>query len=125
MNDVLDGTSNTIMIAEKFVDPSRYTPVQVNQDPTQHTWGSLGFTDNGYFGGWSWSTLRCSQGGPIQDKPYTTNAFWQMMGSAHPHAMNALLADGSVRPFRYSMVNGIFQVLCRKADGLVVNMGGL
>jgi hypothetical protein len=128
LNDILDGTSNTIMIAEKFVDPTRYLPAQVNLDPVVPTapgWGSLGFTDSGYYHGWSWSTLRCSQSGPIQDRHYTTIAYWQMFGSAHPGAMNGLIADGSVRQFRYSMANPIFQVLCRKADGLAVNLAGI
>src|SRR5262245_47980572 len=94
---VTDGTSNTLMIAEKFVDPTRYQPVQVNLDPTQHTWGSLGFTDNGYYQGWSWATMRCSMNGPIRDQPYTTNAYWQMFGSAHSSGINAVFADGSVK----------------------------
>jgi hypothetical protein len=125
MNDVLDGTSNTIMMAEKFVDPSRYLPLPVNADPTQHTWGSLGFTDNGYYQGWSWATLRCTQGGPVQDKYYTTSAFWQMFGSAHPGGINAVCADGSVRTFKYTIANPIFQLLCRKSDGISVDFGGL
>jgi prepilin-type N-terminal cleavage/methylation domain-containing protein len=131
-NDILDGTSNTIMMAEKFVDPKRYMPGALSQADvetatTQSTnWGSLNFTDSGYLGGFtSWSTMRCSQGGPIQDKPYTTIAYWQMFGSAHPFAMHAVLADGSVRPFKYSIINGVFQVLCRRADGISINVAAL
>jgi prepilin-type N-terminal cleavage/methylation domain-containing protein len=124
LNDVLDGTSNTIMMAEKFVDPSRYMPVQLNQEPST-IWGTLGFTDSGYYGGWTWGTLRCSQGGPIRDQYYGTVAYWQMFGSAHPDSMNAVAADGAVRAFKYSMANPIFQVLCRKADGRAVSMGAL
>lgn len=128
MADIRDGSSNTIMIAEKFVDPSRYQPVQTNLDPVVPTapdWGSLGFTDNGYWQGWSWSTLRCTQGGPIRDRAYTTNAFWQMFGSAHPSGINALMSDGSVRQISFTVVNPIFQVLCRKNDGLTLDVGAL
>jgi hypothetical protein len=130
MNDILDGTSNTIMMAEKFIDPKRYEPVPLNvQDietatPQSQGWGSLGFTDSGYFGGWTWGTLRCSMNGPIRDQPYTTSAFWQMFGSAHPYGLNALLADGSVRNFRYSIANPIWQVLCRKSDGSALSLAG-
>ena len=68
---VLDGTSNTLMMAEKFVDPTRYRPVQSNLDPVEHTWGSLGFTDGGYWGGFtSWGVTSCSMGGPIRDQRY-------------------------------------------------------
>jgi prepilin-type processing-associated H-X9-DG protein len=112
------------MVAEKFVDPTRYEPVQLNQDPST-IWGQLGFTDSGYWGGFtSWSTMRCSMGGPIRDQPYTNNAYWQMFGSAHPNGINAVFADGSVKSISYSIPNPIFQVLCRKGDGLVVDLTG-
>jgi prepilin-type N-terminal cleavage/methylation domain-containing protein len=120
---VTDGLSSTIMFAEKFVDPTRYRPVQLNQDPTT-IWGSLGFTDNGYFSGWSWGTMRCSMSGPIRDQPYTTIAYWQMFGSAHPEGIQAAFGDGSVQMIRYSVPNAIFQLLCRKDDGLVINLAG-
>jgi prepilin-type N-terminal cleavage/methylation domain-containing protein/prepilin-type processing-associated H-X9-DG protein len=124
MAEIGDGTSNTIMMAEKFVDPTRYQPVQINQDPAQHTWGRLGFTDNGYYQGWSWGTMRCSMSGPIRDQFYTTVAYWQMFGSAHPNGINAAFADGSVKSVPYTIPNGIFQLLCRKSDGLVVDLSG-
>jgi type II secretory pathway pseudopilin PulG len=131
MNDILDGTSNTIMMAEKFVDPKRYDPVPSNVSdieqatPQSAAWGSLTFTDGGYFGGWTWGTLRCSGGGPVRDQPYTTVAYWQMFGSAHSAGLNAVLADGSVRTFRYSIANPIWQVLCRKSDGLAISLAGM
>jgi prepilin-type N-terminal cleavage/methylation domain-containing protein/prepilin-type processing-associated H-X9-DG protein len=121
---IVDGTSNTMMIGEKFVDPTRYAPVPVNEDPPQHTWGSLGFTDNGYYHGWSWGTMRCSMSGPIKDQPYTTIAYWQMFGSAHTNGINAVFADGSVKAISFTIPNPIFQLLCRKNDGLVVDLSG-
>jgi len=124
MAEVRDGASNTIMIAEKFVDPTRHRPVQLNQEPNT-IWGPLGFTDSGYWTGWNWGTLRCSQGGPIRDKEYTTVAWWQMFGSSHPTGINALMGDGSVRPFAYEIANPIFQVLCRKNDGLAIDANAL
>jgi prepilin-type N-terminal cleavage/methylation domain-containing protein/prepilin-type processing-associated H-X9-DG protein len=125
MAEITDGTSNTLMMAEKFVDPTRYMPVQSNQDPVEHTWGSLGFTDGGYWGGFtSWGTSRCSMGGPIRDQRYGTNAFWQMFGSAHPGGINAVMGDGSVRGISYTIPNPVFQVVCRRNDGLLVDLSG-
>lgn len=124
ISGVSDGLSNTLMMAEKFVDPTRYQPVAIPDDPEQHTWGRLGFTDSGYWGGWSWGTLRCSMGGPVRDQVYTTIAYWQMFGSAHAAGINAVFADGSVKLVSYTTPNPIFQLLCRKNDGLVVDLSG-
>ncbi len=54
-----------------------------------------------------------------------TTAWWQMFGSAHSSGLNAVLADGSVRTFRYSVPSAIFQVLCRKSDGLPISLAGM
>jgi prepilin-type processing-associated H-X9-DG protein len=124
MAGVTDGTSNTLLIGEKFVDPTRYQPVQLNQDPMQHTWGRLGFTDEGYWRGWSWGIMRCTQAGPVRDQPYTNNAYWQMFGSAHAGGINAVFADGSVKNISFTIPNGVFQTLCRKNDGAVINLDG-
>src|SRR5690606_12952785 len=80
--EVTDGTSKVLMLSEKFMDPSRYEPVGVRDDPVQPPWPGLGFTDMGYFHGWNWSTVRCSMYGPFQDQPYGQIAYWQMFGSA-------------------------------------------
>ena len=125
MAEITDGTSNTMMMGEKFVDPTRYRPIQSNLDPVEHTWGSLGFTDGGYWGGFtSWGVTRCSMGGPFRDQRYTTNAFWQMFGAAHPGGINATMGDGSVRSISYTIPNPIFQLVCRRNDGLSVDISG-
>lgn len=121
ISDITDGTSNVVMVSEKFMDPTRYYPQALPKDPPQLPWPTLGFTDNGYFGGWGWATLRCSMYGPIRDQPYGSLAYWQMFGSAHPGGINSLFADGSVRSLSFSMSNKIFQALCRKNDGQVLD----
>ena len=118
--DITDGTSNVIMVAEKFVDPTRYQPVAFTADPPQPPWPTLAFTDMGYFNGWNWSTVRCSMYGPIRDQRYGAIAYWQMFGSAHSSGVHALFADGAVRSISYSIPNPLFQLLCRKNDGLVL-----
>ena len=125
---ITDGTSNTIMIAEKFVDPTRYTPVQTNLDTvdTGACGTNCGFTDSGYWGGWAnWSVSRCSMSGPLRDAPYAqVPAGWQFFGSAHSSGLNCLFADGSVAHVKFGIPNAVFQLLVRKADGLVVNLAG-
>jgi prepilin-type N-terminal cleavage/methylation domain-containing protein/prepilin-type processing-associated H-X9-DG protein len=130
---IADGTSSTIMLSEKFVDPTRYQPVQSNLDTTAFGacgTGGCGFTDGGYWNGWTnWSTCRCSLRAPARDAPYgqpgsAWQAGWQFFGSAHPAGVNCLFADGSVANVKYSIPNAVFQLLVRKADGLVVDLTG-
>lgn len=122
-SDLLDGTSQVIMVAEKFVDPSRYQPSSLTSDPPQPPWPPLGFTDMGYYQGWNWSTVRCSMYGPVRDQRYGSIAYWQMFGSAHASGVGTLMADGSVRSTSFTIRNAIFQLLCRKDDG--VDLGSL
>jgi len=123
--EVLDGTSNTVMMAEKFVDPTRYRPIQTNLDPPEAGASpNSGFTDSGYYLGWAWGTLRCTQGGPIRDQRFKTTAWWQMFGSPHPAGINAVFGDGSVRSVSFNIPNPIFQLICRKDDGLQIDLTG-
>jgi prepilin-type processing-associated H-X9-DG protein len=131
--DITDGTSNTIMTAEKFVDPTRYEPVQTNLDTVNVGAcgaGGCGFTDNGYWNGWSsWSTCRCALQTPLRDAPYGApgsqfQAGWQFFGSAHPSGTNALFADGSVKHVPFGIPGAVWQLLVRKADGLIVDLSG-
>jgi prepilin-type processing-associated H-X9-DG protein len=125
MNEIADGTSNTLMVTEKYIDTSRYQPPQTNLDPPEAgATPNSGFTDAGYWGGYTWGTLRCSRGGPLRDSYPPAQAGWQMFGSAHPSGVNAVFADGSVKSIGFTVPNAIFQVLCRKSDGLVVDLTG-
>ena len=133
LTGIQDGTSSTMLLGEKFVDPTRYQPVQTNLDTAAVGAcgaGGCGFTDNGWVNGWAtWSTCRCSMSGPHRDAPYGDpgsqwQAGWQFFGSAHPGGMNALFADGSVQHIRYGIPNAVFQLLVRKGDGLVVSLAG-
>jgi len=125
MAQLIDGTSNVILFAEKFVDPTRYEPVAFAEEGPQPPWPSIAFTDMGYTYGWNWSTVRCSLYGPIRDQPLENIAYWQMFGSAHAEAINAAFADGSVRELNYDVANAVFQLLCRKDDELLIDAAAL
>jgi prepilin-type N-terminal cleavage/methylation domain-containing protein/prepilin-type processing-associated H-X9-DG protein len=121
-----DGTANVLMLAEKFMDPSRYVPVKLDEETAQAPWGvPIAFTDMGYYQGWNWGTMRCSMYGPIPDQPLSTIAYWQMFGSAHSEGINAVFADCSVRSISYTISNPIFQLLCRKDDGMPIDATAL
>src|SRR5262249_55200634 len=52
---VSDGLSNTLMITEKYIDTSRYTPPRTDLDPPEAGASpNSGFTDSGYWGGYTW-----------------------------------------------------------------------
>jgi prepilin-type N-terminal cleavage/methylation domain-containing protein len=125
LSQLTDGTTNVLMMAEKFMDPSRYVPVKLDEEPPQPPWPSIAFTDMGYYHGWSWSTMRCSMYGPIPDQPLATIAYWQMFGSAHSDGINAVFADSSVRSISYAISNPVFQLLCRKDDGTPIDASAL
>jgi prepilin-type N-terminal cleavage/methylation domain-containing protein len=125
LKHLTDGASHVLIVSEKFVDPTRYDPMKLDEEPPQPPWPTIAFTDMGYYHGWHWSTLRCSMYGPFQDQPLGTLAYWQMFGSAHPVGINAVFADGSVHVINYDISNPIFQLLCRKNDGLLVNASAL
>src|SRR5262249_2101071 len=61
---ISDGTTNTLLIGEKYVTVNLYT----GADPAStggygHQWGDL----NGYYAGWGWDTIRFGRLQPRQD----------------------------------------------------------
>jgi prepilin-type N-terminal cleavage/methylation domain-containing protein len=115
--EVTDGLSNTLVLAEKWVATNLYHPP--DDDP-------LYWTDSGYTNGFPhWGTMRCSMSPPVPDVNNPPgNAYWQLFGSAHPGAMNAVFGDGAVHTISYAIPNTVFQWLCRKDDGNVVDPSG-
>ena len=106
VRDVTDGLSNTLLASEKAYNADR--------------WGISQFGDRKSFCyGFGPSTCRTGALPPVRDF-HGTNAFGSSypysidvpsgvdvaqdcFGSAHPYSMNALFADGSVRPIKYEL----------------------
>jgi len=133
ITDVADGTSNRFVMAEKWIDTSRYEPPPTNADTSAPGATEISWTDNGYWRGWEWATVRRTKSAPLQDRPYMKNADgswvasddkWKNFGSAHPAGFNAVFADGSVKSLSYAIPTAIFQVLARKDSGLSVDATG-
>ncbi len=108
MADLVDGTSQTLMIAEKQVHVT--------------TLGSAG-GDNEIWNnsGWDQDHVRLAEAVPQPDSKHPTSAsstFWSVrFGSSHPNVFNAALCDGSVRNITYTITSDNWSRLMLINDG--------
>jgi prepilin-type processing-associated H-X9-DG protein len=110
--DILDGSSNTIMIGEKLLNPDNYSSGDWHDD--------RGWTD-----GWDPDTVRSTGFDYGLDRnKLLPGEDWRIFGfkfgSAHPGAANFVLADGSVRSSNYTIDKQIFNWLGDRRDGNMV-----
>jgi prepilin-type N-terminal cleavage/methylation domain-containing protein/prepilin-type processing-associated H-X9-DG protein len=104
---VLDGTSNTLMVAEKRMNAFRFT---VGNDDD----------NNGFFTGYDFDNVRWANTPPSADYQSPQASRNYDFGSAHSSGMNAVLCDGSVRFINYSISPTTFSRVCQIADGQVL-----
>ncbi|HXG12600.1 MAG TPA: DUF1559 domain-containing protein [Gemmataceae bacterium] len=120
MLSIVDGTSNTLMVGERFLPTNWYGgPAGPETDVYR----------GGYVAGWtnSGNILAWGINPPEQDRPYSGvfTRDGRLFGSAHPGAMNAVFADGSVRSVRYGVNAGVFTSACIRDDGQVFSLDEL
>jgi prepilin-type processing-associated H-X9-DG protein len=137
MANITDGSSNTLLLGEKFVAIDHYR--------TALQWG-----DNEHWAqGNRWVATRHAIHQPRQDSRETTatvevpppnaaqnsgncgpwglgpigggGGYYDYWGSAHAGGFNAALADGSVRMIRYNIALAVLQGLSHREDGAVVD----
>jgi prepilin-type processing-associated H-X9-DG protein len=131
---ISDGTSNTLLLGEKWKRTDQYNGGAWNDD--HNIMSSL-----------DQDGIRVGDQPPLQDtnqwagRPVTTGQqnpccdWWRdadtrsptprlgsRFGGAHPSGMNALMCDGSVRHIRWGIDQRTFAALCNKADGLVFQL---
>jgi prepilin-type N-terminal cleavage/methylation domain-containing protein/prepilin-type processing-associated H-X9-DG protein len=136
MTSITDGTSNTLLLGEKWLRPDQYTIGAWNDD---HNMISALDQDH----------MRIGDRPPLPDtnKNPTTGVvvpasannpccdWWRdpsnrmpsprlgsYFGGAHTGGMNGLLADGSVRMISWTISQTTFYNLCHKSDGNVVQI---
>jgi prepilin-type N-terminal cleavage/methylation domain-containing protein len=134
LTDITDGTSNTVLLGEKWLRPDQY---QIGAWMDDHNLISSLDQDG----------MRIADRPPIRDtnrNPFTGALvtagqnnpccdYWRdantrlpsprvgsYFGGAHIAGMNALLADGSVRNISWNITQATFANLCNKADGNVL-----
>jgi prepilin-type N-terminal cleavage/methylation domain-containing protein len=108
MAAISDGTSNTLMIAEKSLG-------------IQERGGGAWHDDQGWIDGWDPDVMRSTAISPIQDPvgPWGSSNGYQF-GSAHPAGITGLMGDGSVRTISYSITPRVFNLLGHRSDGQVI-----
>lgn len=108
ISEILDGTSNTLLVAEKYVMADHYeTGKSKGDDLTQ-------------FQGNDDDSVRATTANPAQDRiGFNTGGIF---GSAHAGVFGATLCDGSVQRISYSIDNETFQNLGKRGDGNVMKL---
>ena len=109
---IRDGTSNTYLMAEKYVPRSSYGV---------GTSAGLGDAQCAYVGD-SADTLRGGQALPQSDATPITTVLAGVFGSAHTGVFNAAMCDGSVRSVSFDIDARIHFLLAAKADREVVSL---
>lgn len=115
MAEVTDGTSNTFMLGEKYLNPEKYT-----------TGDDLADNENLYVGFDNDNCRTVANHPPRRDSrtppaPWTTSTNLYIYGSAHPAGFNAALCDGSVRVIQYEIDKDNFRRYGNRGDGEVIN----
>jgi prepilin-type N-terminal cleavage/methylation domain-containing protein/prepilin-type processing-associated H-X9-DG protein len=118
MAQITDGTSNTMVVSEKFLRPDLYD-------------GNGGLTwsdDRGWTDGWDPDTVRSTCFEPKLDSLTVGDNIIKggktdvpFFGSAHPGGFNAVFADGSVHSLSYDIDPKLFDRLGNRSDGETVN----
>jgi len=112
MAHVIDGSSNTLMVAEKYLTPDSYS--------TSVSWGD----DQSVFAAHNSDNERsaCSAANfppPMQDRAGLD--YFDNFGSAHPTGFNAVLCDGSVQFLSYEINRDTFARMGNRRDGQVID----
>ena len=100
-SQVTDGLSKTVLVGEKFMQPTYYE----NSCPhpgAQPSKGNAG--DNGsMYMGWDIDTARTGLLARDRIADQSSSVLESQFGSAHPEAANFAFCDGSVRSIRYDV----------------------
>jgi prepilin-type N-terminal cleavage/methylation domain-containing protein/prepilin-type processing-associated H-X9-DG protein len=118
LTDITDGTSNTVMVAEKRVNKA------VLGDPAYGN-DNEGYVTAGWNGDYEIYRLGTNVPMPDVNQPGNTGTSYNEFGSSHPTVFNAAFADGSVRQVRYNVNQTTWRNACIRNDGQPVNLGDL
>ena len=107
VREIIDGTSKTLLIGEKYLEPENYH--------SGKDWGD----DEGPLVSDDGDIVRFAQVGstyltPQRDR--SGNYTYYIFGSAHASTFNVVLCDGSVHAISYTVSENNFRRLCNRCD---------
>ena len=129
---LVDGTSKTYLIGEKFLSPLQYEDI-IYAPPGSTTLATGAYGDNqGAYTAFEWDNERVAWNPAVSADPTT----WQprqdtagidtpclyAFGSAHAGAMNMAMCDGSVQAISYDIDSTAHRYLAVRNDGQAVNL---
>ena len=107
--EVTDGTSQTILVGEKYLDAAVYQDNAIRGDD-----------DDCYLGGMDWDTLRCGGGGKFYQDRYgfsDVNPF----GSIHLNGVSMIFCDGHLGRMNFNTSAEVVRRLTNRSDGQPVS----
>jgi prepilin-type N-terminal cleavage/methylation domain-containing protein len=112
MSFIKDGTSNTLMVAEKQTNPKNFGGSGGDNEP----WANSGWDQDHI----RWGNLT-DRPAPDTAHPAEPPTFWSgRFGSTHVGAFHGVLVDGSVRSISYNIDGELFRRICVRNDDQVV-----
>lgn len=119
LSQVCDGTSNTYLIGEKYLDPDNYELTGQDAD------GNAMIGHHPAIARWTGMRSSVAEAPvvypPMQDQPGYLD--WLRFGSAHSNGFNAVFCDGSVHSIAYEVDPLIHCYLGNRNDGMVTKPG--
>ena len=109
--EVTDGTSNTYLIGEKYINFDNY-----------ENWDGVGDAQSMYIG-YDQDTHRWTRQPPLEDRRGVTNS--TVFGSTHPAVCHFVFCDGSVRTVNYSIDASVHEWLGNRHDNRPIDAGKL
>jgi prepilin-type processing-associated H-X9-DG protein len=100
--DVINGVSNTYMVGEKYLMPSRYDN------------GKDGGDNENLYTGFNNDNCRSAWYPPVMDRPRYKHH--ECFGSVHPNSCNFLFCDGAVHAIPYRIDVAVHQLLAGRDD---------
>ncbi|MEX0642083.1 MAG: DUF1559 domain-containing protein [Pirellulales bacterium] len=110
LRKITDGTSHTLMLGEKYLNPDAYET-------------GLDYCDNEAITiGWNYDSSRFTlvEVPPAQDRPGDDNE-WEAFGGPHSAVFYSAFCDGSVHPVSYDIDPVVFSRYGNRKDGEVIS----